>query len=128
MVRETMNIVLWSMQILAGLAFFASGMPKALQPKEKLEERSPWTKQFSPAMVKTIGALEMLGALGLILPSLTGILPWLTPLAAIGLMLLMVGAIILRIQRKEYSQLVMPAIFFVMTAFVAYGRFFLAPI
>jgi hypothetical protein len=72
--------------------------------------------------------LEILGAIGLILPGLLGILPWLTPLAAVGLALVQVGAGITHIRRGENSYLVMNFILFALAVFVAYGRFFVEPL
>ena len=73
------------------------------------------------------GAAEILGALGVILPRLTGILPVLTPLAAACLALIMAVAISLHARRKEYSAIGVTGLLFLMAAFVAYGRWFLVP-
>src|SRR5437764_1155696 len=77
-----MNVVLWVLQILLALAFLAAGGMKLSQPKEKLEKQMTWTRSASPGTVKAVGAVEVLGALGLILPWATGIAKVLTPLAA----------------------------------------------
>ncbi|WP_326641060.1 DoxX family protein [Streptosporangium sp. NBC_01755] len=69
-----------------------------------------------------VGELRRLG-IGLILPALTGVLPVLTPLAAAGLVVTMIGAIIVHVRRKEYSALVMNLVLLVLAAFVAWGRF-----
>jgi len=66
-----------------------------------------------------------LGAIGLVLPALTGILPWLTPLAALGLVLLMIGAAFTHLRRKEYGNIAINAVLLVLAAFVVYGRLFL---
>ncbi|MBZ0290410.1 MAG: DoxX family protein, partial [Anaerolineae bacterium] len=76
-----MNTALWIVQILAALAFGMSGLMKISQPKEKLLTNMKWVEDFSPNVIKGIGALEVLGAVGLILPALTGVLPILTPIA-----------------------------------------------
>ena len=73
------------------------------------------------------GAVEILGALGVILPRLTRILPVLTPLAAAGLALIMAVAIFLHARRKEYSAIGVTGLLFLLAAFVAYGRWFLVP-
>ena len=75
--------------------------------------------------MRLIGALEVLGAIGLVLPALTGVLPWLTPLAALGLVATMVGAILTHLRRNENSAIAVPVVLLVIAAFVAYGRFFL---
>jgi uncharacterized membrane protein YphA (DoxX/SURF4 family) len=118
-----MNIALWIVQILLAIAFLMAGAMKAMRPKETLAERMAWVEDFSQNQVRGIGILEALGAIGLVLPALTGILPILTPLAAVGLVLTMIGAIITHIRRGENSLIVAPAILLVLAAFVAYGRF-----
>ncbi len=123
-----MNTVLWILQILVALAFLAAGAMKVSQPKDKLEQRMNWVKDTPASTVKVIGTLEILGAAGLVLPALTGILPWLTPLAAVGLVLTMIGAIVTHIRLAEYSKLAAPIILLVLAAFIAYGRFVVAPI
>ncbi len=124
-----MNIALWIVQILLALVFLMAGILKTTQTKKALLERGlDWVEDFSTGAVRTIGVLELLGAIGLILPALTGILPWLTPLAATGLMLTMIGAAIVHIRRKEYQGIIFNAVLFLMAAFVAYGRFVLVPI
>ena len=79
-----MNIALWIAQILLALAFGAAGITKVMQPIEKLVTNMGWVKDVAPRTVRLIGILEMLGAIGLILPAVTGIWPWLTPVAAAG--------------------------------------------
>jgi uncharacterized membrane protein YphA (DoxX/SURF4 family) len=79
-----MSIALWVIQVLLAAAFLVSGATKLSQPKEKLVKNMAWVEDFSQPTVRTIGALEVLGAIGIVLPALTGILPWMTPLAASG--------------------------------------------
>ncbi len=74
-----MNIVLWVVQVLLGLAFIAAGSLKVSQPADKLKKNMNWVEDVTPTSVKGIGVLEILGGLGLILPAVTHILPWLTP-------------------------------------------------
>ena len=97
------------------------------QPKEKLVKNMAWVEDFSQGTVRLIGALEVLGAIGVVLPALTGIVPWLTPLAALGLVLLMIGAALTHLRRTEYGNIAMNAVLLVLAAFVAYGRFFVLP-
>ena len=87
-----------------------------------------WVTSVGPGGVRLIGSLEILGAIGLILPAVTGILPWLTPLAATGLALTMVGAMITHGRRGEYSQIGVNVVLLVLTLFVVYGRFVIVPI
>ena len=121
-----MSIALWVAQGLLAVAFSAAGATKLAQPREKLAKNMAWVEDFSQSAVRLIGTVEVLGAIGVVLPALTGILPWLTPLAAVGLVLLMVGAALTHLRRKEYGNIAMNAVLLVLAAFVAYGRFFLA--
>ena len=121
-----MSIALWIVQGLLAVAFLGAGATKLSHPKEKLLKNMPWVEDFSQPAVRLIGAAEVLGAIGVVLPALTGVLPWLTPLAALGLVLLMVGAALTHLRRKEYGNVAINAVLLVLAAFVAYGRFFLA--
>jgi uncharacterized membrane protein YphA (DoxX/SURF4 family) len=96
-----MTIVLWIFTVLVALAFFAAGMMKLTQPKEKLSPQMHWVEDMSLGTVRGIGALEVLGAIGLILPRVTGILPWLSSAAAIGLVLTMIGGAVVHLRRQE---------------------------
>lgn len=120
-----MNIALWVVAGLLALVFLGAGLAKVSQPKEKLEQNPnlAWTQDFSAGMIKTIGALEVAGALGLVLPQATGIAPVLTPLAAVGLVLVMIGAAITHARRKESQAIVFNLILGALAAFVAVGRF-----
>jgi uncharacterized membrane protein YphA (DoxX/SURF4 family) len=122
-----MGIALWVVQGLLAVAFLGAGATKLSQPKEKLAKNMAWVEDFSQRTVRLIGALEVLGAIGLVLPALTGILPWLTPLAALGLAATMIGAVLTHLRRGEHSAMVPPAALLVLAAFVAYGRFFVLP-
>ncbi|GLW06674.1 hypothetical protein Misp01_18040 [Microtetraspora sp. NBRC 13810] len=118
-----MNIVLWILQVLLAVAFAASGLIKVIKPKQELHARTPYVEDFSDGTVKAIGAIEVAAALGLILPAVTGIAPVLTPLAAAGLVLVMIGAAAVHIRRKEYPGLVVNFVLLVLAAVVAWGRF-----
>ncbi len=96
-----MNTVLWIITTITALAFLAAGAMKLIQPKEKLAPQMKWVEDVTPGNIRLIGLLEVLGAIGLILPRLTGVLPWLSSLAAIGLILTMIGGAILHTRRKE---------------------------
>ena len=123
-----MNIALWVVQILLALAFAAAGIVKATQPTERLATSMGWVEDVAPRTVRLIGILEILGAIGLILPAVTGIWPWLTPLAAAGLVLTMVGAMITHVRRGEFPGLGVNAVLLLLALFVAYGRFAVAPL
>lgn len=122
-----MNTALWIVQGLLAVLFLMAGIMKIFQPKEKLAERMEWMEDVSQGQIRTIGVLEILGAIGLILPAVTGILPWLTPLAALGLALTMVVAGWVHLRRKEYSNIVVNVVLLLLSLFVAYGRFVSLP-
>ena len=123
-----MNIALWVIQILLALAFGMAGIMKVTQPIDRLESRMGWVKDIGPRGVRLIGSLEILGAIGLILPAVTGIFPWLTPVAAAGLALTMVGAMITHGRRGEYSSIGMNVVLLILALLVVYGRFIIVPI
>jgi uncharacterized membrane protein YphA (DoxX/SURF4 family) len=123
-----MGIALWVVQVLLAAAFLVSGATKLSQPREKLVKNMAWVEDFSQPTVRIIGALEVLGAIGVVVPALTGVLPWLTPLAALGLVLLMLGAALTHLRRTEYGYIAMNAVLLVLAAFVVYGRFFVLPV
>jgi uncharacterized membrane protein YphA (DoxX/SURF4 family) len=118
-----MNIALWIIQgLLAALFLFAGGM-KLVMPIEEM------TKQIAmPGLfLRFIGVCEVLGAIGLILPGLTRIQPQLTPLAAAGLAIIMIGATVVTLMTSDVATALMPLGVGILAAFVAYGRWRLAP-
>ncbi|MFI1992641.1 DoxX family protein [Actinoplanes sp. NPDC020271] len=119
-----MNVVLWIIAGLLAAAFLAAGAMKMLQPKEKLIASGlGWAADFSDGQVKLIGLAEVLGAVGLLLPALLDVAPVLVPMAATGLAITMIGAIVVHVRRKE-NQAVLPSlILLVLSAVVAWGRF-----
>jgi uncharacterized membrane protein YphA (DoxX/SURF4 family) len=118
-----MNVVLWIAQALLAVAFAGSGIMKVSQPKEKLAPRMPYVEDFSGTTVRFIGAVELLGAAGLILPAATGIAPVLTPLAATGLGIIMVLAIAVHTRRREPQAYPINLVLLALAALVAWGRF-----
>ncbi|HEY7176948.1 MAG TPA: DoxX family protein [Micromonosporaceae bacterium] len=116
-----MNVVAWVLQIILALVFLAAGATKVSQPKEKLQPRMGWVESFAPGHVKLLATAELLGAIGLVLPWATGIARVLTPLAAVGLAVVMAGAVVVHARRKEpwYAQFV----FLVACVVVAAVRF-----
>ena len=120
-----MNIALWITSGLLAVAYLAVGGMKVALPKERLAENpnlSAVTEEYSESAIKLIGAVEVAGALGLILPWATGIAVVLTPAAAIGLVLLQLGAARFHGRRKEYKQWPVNAVFAALAAFIAAGR------
>lgn len=127
-----MNIALWVLQVLLGLMFLMAGGMKASRTKQQLlesgGENMAWVESVSAGNVRIIGILEVLIAFGLILPHLTGILPWLTPLAALGLVCTMIGAALLHAKRGDgTASIATTLVLGALALFVAYGRFFLLP-
>lgn len=118
-----MNITLWIIAAVLAVVFFMAGLMKAMQPKEKLAANMGWVEGFSAGTVKFIGVVEMLGALGLILPAAFGIAPILTPLAATGLAITMVLAAVVHARRKESQMIVVNVVLLALAAFVAVMRF-----
>ena len=119
-----MNVVLWIIASLLALAFLAAGLMKLSRPKAKLASSGMgFAEDFSAGQVKTIGALEVLAAIGLILPAALNVAPVLVPLAALGLVLLMIGAAITHARRKEYQSIVANVVLLILAAVVVWGRF-----
>ncbi|HEY4457703.1 MAG TPA: DoxX family protein [Pseudonocardiaceae bacterium] len=120
-----MNIALWIVQGLLALTYLAAGGLKVVRPREQLvaSGRFDWMKDTSDAGVQAVGAVEILGALGLILPGLTGIAPILTPIAAVGLVIVQIGAVRVHLARNERQPLPANAILLLLAAFVAIARF-----
>ncbi|RZU66120.1 DoxX-like protein [Microterricola gilva] len=96
-----MIIALWIVTALLAALFVMAGSMKAVTPYGTVREKMAWVESVNPPQLKTIGILEVLGALGLVLPAATGIAPWLTPIAAFGLFVMMVVAVALHVRRKE---------------------------
>jgi len=117
------NVALWIIQIVLAAAFLIAGTTKVLTPREKLRERMAWVDDFSQTSVRLIGTAEILGAVGLILPAAAGIAPILTPIAAVGLVIIMIGAAITHVRRKEPAIVPVNIVLLVLAVIVAWGRF-----
>lgn len=120
-----MNLTLWIIAGLLAAVFLVAGANKLFIPQEKLAKApgGGWVLEFSASFVKALGAVEILGAVGLILPALVGIAPILVPLAAVGLALIMVGAATVEFRRHEYKHMLLNLTYLALAAFVAWGRF-----
>lgn len=123
-----MNVVLWIIQALLALMFLMSGIMKVTRKKEQLAAQMGWVEDFSQPVIQMIGTVEILGALGVILPSLTKILPWLTPLAAAGLVLTMIGASLTHYRRKEFPMIAINTVLLALALAVVIGRFWIMPL
>ncbi len=120
-----MDLALWITAGLLAAVFLFAGSTKLFLSREKLAEApgGGWVLDFSAGFVKALGAVEILGAVGLILPALLGIAPVLVPLAAVGLATIMVGAAIVTYRRRESTHVLVDVTYLAMAVFVAFGRF-----
>lgn len=118
-----MNILFWIIQVLLALLFlFAGGMKLAI-PADQLQAQAPPTMiHFSNLFMKFIGVCEVLGGLGLVLPEALRVGRSLTPLAAVGLTIIMIGAVVISVMGMGISAGIVPLIVGVLCAFVAYER------
>jgi uncharacterized membrane protein YphA (DoxX/SURF4 family) len=124
-----MNIVLWILQILLALLFLFAGITKLVLPAEVLQSAgSANAIKFSALFLKFIGVLETLGGLGLILPGIFHRQQYLTPLAATGLAIIMIGAVITTIMGDGVSMIFGPLVVGLLCAFVAWGRWKVSPL
>ncbi|WOF22430.1 DoxX family protein [Microbacterium betulae] len=97
-----MLIAFWIVNVLAALVFIAAGGMKTVRSKEAIVASGlTWAEDFSRTAVRLIGVAELLGGLGLVLPVLTGVAPVLTPIAAAGLTVIMIGAVVVHVRRRE---------------------------
>jgi uncharacterized membrane protein YphA (DoxX/SURF4 family) len=119
---KALHIALWVAQLVLATSFIWAGMMKLFQPVEKLSEMWLWTSQVPVALMKFTGIVDLLGGIGLILPSLLHIKPKLTPITAVAIIALMVCASIFHITRDEVSQIGANIVFAIIAAFIAWGR------
>ncbi|WP_371781814.1 DoxX family protein [Streptosporangium subroseum] len=120
-----MNLALWIIAGLLAAVFLVAGANKLFIPQEKLA-RAPgggWVNDFGAGFVKALGAVEILGAVGLILPAALDITPILVPLAAVGLAAIMVGAAIVTFRRREPMHALLNLTYLALAVFVVWGRF-----
>lgn len=118
-----MNIALWIIQVLLALLFlFAGGMKLVISPEALAAMGSPNQVHLPGLLLQFIGVVEVLGGLGLVLPGLLRTRRGLTPLAAIGLVVVMIGAVVLTIMGDGIAAAVVPTVVCLLLAFVAYGR------
>ena len=117
-----MNIALWIAQIFLAAMFGMAGIMKTFQTA-KAKEQLPWAKNRSDSFVRFVGASELLGALGLIFPMVTGIWPWLTPLAALGLLAIQLLAIFTEhLPKKEFNVIPVNVALAAISMFIMFGR------
>ncbi len=122
-----MNIALWIVAGVFGIAYVAGGIIKLTMPYEKYAAKLGWPEDFTPGNVRFMGVVEILGGIGLFLPGLVGVAPILVPVAASCMALYMAGAITERLRRAEYKELLGDLLFLAAMIFIAWGRFAIEP-
>jgi uncharacterized membrane protein YphA (DoxX/SURF4 family) len=120
-----LHYTLWTFQVLLALLFLFAGIMKLVTPAEKMAAQAP---QFSVDFMRFIGVVEALGGLGMVLPGLLKIKTGLTPLAAAGLVIVMIGAVVVSYQMLGVKGVVVPLVTGIVAAFVAYGRWRMVPL
>lgn len=119
-----MNVVLWVLASLLAVVFLAAGGSKIVGKREQMIEKTPYVADLPQNAVRGIGVVEVLGALGLILPALTGLPDPLVPWAATGLTVVMLGAVVVHLRRGDGVPAAAPGVVLaILSAFVAWGRF-----
>ncbi len=118
-----MNIALWILQVLLAIAFAMAGAMKASRSRTDLQDRMAYVEDFSEQQITGIGVIEILAALGLVLPAITGIAPVLVPLAATGLVIVMVLAMVVHLRRGEAKMIAPNIVLGLVAAVIAWGRF-----
>ncbi len=120
-----MNFTLWIATGLLAVVALVGGTSKAFVPKERLAEHNggQWTQHASVGFVKTLGVLELLAAVGLILPAVLDIAPVMVPVTAVCWALLMVGAMITHGRLGQFKFVMLTFVYFALAAFIAWGRF-----
>lgn len=123
-----LRVSLWGAQLLLAAMFLMSGGMKVAAPMEQLQAQMPWVTGALGGLVRFIGVTELLGAVGLVAPAATRILPKLTPLAALGLATVMGLASLTHATRGEFGMIAVNAVLGALALFVAWGRLSAAPI
>jgi hypothetical protein len=120
-----MDLALWIAAGLLAVVALTGGVSKVFVPKEKLAATpgGEWTAEARPGFVRTLGAVELLAAAGLVLPALTGIAPVLVPVTAACWVLLMIGAMITHVRHGGATFAMLNLAYLAVAAFVAWGRF-----
>jgi putative oxidoreductase len=121
------NIVLWVLQALTALAFGGHGFLLGFRP-QRMAERVPWVRALPTPLVRVLGVLEILGAIGVVVPAATGVLPSLTVAAAGGLVAMMLLAMLFHITRREWPNIGLNFVLGALAFVVAYGRLVIEPL
>ncbi len=120
-----MHVALWVVAGLLATVFAVGGASKLAIPKEKIATMhgGAWVRDFSPGAVRALGVVDLLAAAGLVLPAALDVVPVLVPVAAVGVVLLMTGAVVVRLRHGSANAVVVDATYLALAAFVAIGRF-----
>ncbi len=127
-VSKGTSILIWAVQVIGAALFIMSGAMKLFTPIPDLAAMMPWAGEYSAGFVRFIGVIDIAGGLGLLLPSLTRIMPRLTVIAAAACVLLQVLAILFHSSRGEFEVLPMNAVYIACALIVLWGRGRKAPI
>ena len=126
--RDATGVALWVAQIVLFMVFAATGIAKVAVPIERLAPLMAWVTDMPPTVVRLIGVAELLGALGVLLPTVTRVHPKLSSLAALGLAIVMVLAVPVHLVAGELTRALVPFAIGALAAFVALGRYALVPV
>lgn len=121
--ESPVNVFLWIVAGLLAAMFLLAGAMKIATPKEKLLKTMKWAETWTETQLRALGTVEVLGAVGLVLPRALNIAPVLTPVAAVGCAVVMIGAVITHIRMKDYTGVAMPGMLLILAVIVAAGRF-----
>jgi putative oxidoreductase len=126
--NKALNITLWIVQGLTATLMLMSAYMKIATPILELSSKWKWTGELPETVVRLLGVIDLLGGIGIILPALLRIKPSLTPLAAVGIILLMISASVFHISRGEASVIGSNIILMFLASFIAWGRYKKLPI
>lgn len=115
-----MDTIIFVLEVLLALIFLYFGLSKIVLPIDKIESKVSWAREYTETRLKLIGYLEVLGALGLVLPHQLGIFPILTPIAATGLAMIMAGAIAVHLSRDEIKMILLNIVLIFLLAGVGF--------
>lgn len=121
--RTVVNIALWAVQAILAAVFAGVGFAKVTKSNAELQPRIGYVEDFTDQQITMLGVAELLGAIGVVVPWAIQVAPVLTPVAALGLLVVMVGAVIVHVRRDEAQMILLPAALGLAAAFVAFGRF-----
>ena len=122
MKNKTTNIIVWVLQVVLATMFLMTGAMKTFQPISQLAASLPWVNDVPAGLVRFIGVSELLAGIGLLLPSILKYKTFLTALAALGIVLIMIGASIFHISRGETSVIGMNAVLALIALYIAWAR------